>query len=92
MSAAGWPVLWSGVVAPHEVFHVLVLRGAALHYEFVYRHCVGQLDERAPLQPAGLRAVWPDGAGGNRIEQPRDLAGTIEMGTPRSRMKDTGPP
>lgn len=38
--AAGWPVLWSGVIGPHEVFHLLVLLGAGLHYGFVYRHCV----------------------------------------------------
>jgi hemolysin III len=37
--AADWPVLWRGVVGAHEVFHLLVLLGAGLHFAFVYRHC-----------------------------------------------------
>jgi hemolysin III len=37
--AVGWPVLWRGVIGAHEVFHVFVLLGAALHFDFVYRHC-----------------------------------------------------
>ena len=41
--AAGWPTLWGDVVGAHEVFHVLVLLGAALHFEFIYRHCTAPL-------------------------------------------------
>ena len=37
--ATEWPVLWRGVVEGHELFHLLVLVGAALFFTFVYRHC-----------------------------------------------------
>lgn len=37
--AAQWPVLWRGVLEAHELFHVLVLAGAALFFTFVYRFC-----------------------------------------------------
>ncbi len=37
--AAEWPTLWTGIIGAHEVFHIFVLLGAALHYGFVYRHC-----------------------------------------------------
>lgn len=33
------PVLWRGVLEGHELFHVLVLAGAALFFVFVYRFC-----------------------------------------------------
>lgn len=46
--AMGWPTLWAGVIGPHGVFHILVLLGAALHYGFVYRHCVGDVHQPAP--------------------------------------------
>lgn len=32
-----WPVLWPGVVGPHELFHVAVILGALFHWIFVYR-------------------------------------------------------
>jgi hemolysin III len=44
--AVGWPSLWGDVVGAHEVFHVLVLLGAALHFEFIYRHCTAPLHRR----------------------------------------------
>lgn len=31
------PVLISGVLGPHEIFHVLVLTGISFHWQFVYR-------------------------------------------------------
>jgi hemolysin III len=34
------PSIWTDVIGAHEVFHGLVLIGAALHYAFIYRHCV----------------------------------------------------
>jgi hemolysin III len=34
--AVDWPSLGMGA---HEVFHLLVLVGAAFHFRFVYRHC-----------------------------------------------------
>lgn len=37
--ATKWPVLWPGVIEGHEVFHVLVLLGEALHLRFVYLYC-----------------------------------------------------
>ena len=37
--AAEWPVLWRGVIEAHELFHLLVLAGAALFFAFVYRYC-----------------------------------------------------
>ena len=33
------PVLVSGVMEGHEVFHIGVLIGAALHFDFIYRNC-----------------------------------------------------
>ena len=32
-----WPVLWPGVVGPHEIFHVFVLIGVSLHFVFIER-------------------------------------------------------
>lgn len=54
--ATGWPVLWAGVVGPHEVFHLLVLIGAAYHFDFVYRHCTAPTPASAPRAAAGTRA------------------------------------
>ena len=30
-----WPNLWSGIVGPHEVFHLFVLAGSLAHYGFI---------------------------------------------------------
>lgn len=32
-----FPILWPGVIGPHELFHVLVLLGIATHWQFVRR-------------------------------------------------------
>lgn len=33
----GWPTLISGVIGPHEVFHLLVITGALYHWRFIYQ-------------------------------------------------------
>ncbi|MBS0197371.1 MAG: hemolysin III family protein [Planctomycetes bacterium] len=33
----GWPVIWPGVIRPHELFHVAVLAGLWGHWRFVLR-------------------------------------------------------
>lgn len=51
------PVLVPGVVGPHELFHVLVIAGALLHWLFIYNWADGQ-------EPT-MRAAWqapPDAA------------------------------
>ena len=37
MDLTGWPVLISGVLGPHDVFHFLVIAGALQHWFFIYR-------------------------------------------------------
>jgi len=54
--AGGQPSIWAGVIGAHEVFHGLVLVGAALHYAFIYRHCVAprqDVSELATSTPVG---------------------------------------
>lgn len=57
-----WPVLWPGVVGPHEVFHVFVLGGSLCHFLFVlnvvapYRRPAVVALPDAALQPAALPA------------------------------------
>jgi hemolysin III len=31
----GWPVLWPGIIGPHELFHIFVLAGSLTHYLFI---------------------------------------------------------
>jgi channel protein (hemolysin III family) len=45
-----WPVLVPGVVGPHELFHLLVLLGAALHWVFVYRFACGTVPPRRAVR------------------------------------------
>ena len=33
------PVLWSGVIEGHELFHLLVLVGTTLHFLFILQYC-----------------------------------------------------
>lgn len=75
--AMGWPSIWTGVIEAHEVFHGLVLMGAALHYGFIYRHCSVRTQEASGVQPVG-----GGGSGLPRIETsslsasfPRERAG-----------------
>lgn len=37
LNLVGWPVLWPGVFAAHELFHVFVLAGSAAHYGFILK-------------------------------------------------------
>lgn len=53
--AVSWPVLWSGVIGPHEVFHLLVLLGAACHFNFVYRHCTAPTPTSSPREISNAR-------------------------------------
>lgn len=48
----GWPVLISGVLGPHELFHVGVLAGAGLHWKFVSQFASGQLPPLRGHSPA----------------------------------------
>lgn len=34
-----WPTIVSGVIGPHEIFHVFVIGGSLLHWLFIYRWC-----------------------------------------------------
>jgi hemolysin III len=31
-----WPILWPGVIGPHEIFHIFVILGAFAHWSFIY--------------------------------------------------------
>lgn len=52
--AAGWPAIWTGIVGPHDVFHVFVLLGAAFHFGYVYRHCTtpALVENPSPTDPS----------------------------------------
>ncbi len=50
MDALDGPVLWKGIIGPHELFHVLVIVGALLHWVFIYKRA----DRRLPSP----RAAW----------------------------------
>ncbi len=32
-----WPVIWLGVLGPHEIFHLFVIMGVASHWWFIYK-------------------------------------------------------
>jgi channel protein (hemolysin III family) len=38
-----WPVLWRGVIQPHEVFHIAVLLGAFFHWRFTWQFATGEI-------------------------------------------------
>ncbi len=46
-----WPVALAGVVGPHELFHVLVLAGAAFHWRFVWLFADGTIPPRRGEAP-----------------------------------------
>lgn len=31
-----WPILWPGIIGPHELFHVFVVGGAFFHWSFIF--------------------------------------------------------
>lgn len=43
MSAINWPVLVTGVVQGHEIFHVAVLIGLGFHWAFIYQIADGHV-------------------------------------------------
>jgi channel protein (hemolysin III family) len=45
---ARWPTIIPGVVQPHEVFHLAVLIGLALHWSFIYGMADGRLSPPVP--------------------------------------------
>jgi channel protein (hemolysin III family) len=50
-----WPVAVAGVVGPHELFHVMVLLGAAFHWRFVWRFACGTIP---PRRGATIAHAW----------------------------------
>jgi channel protein (hemolysin III family) len=55
-----WPVLFAGVVGPHELFHAAVLTGVGFHWRFVSQFAPGGMlrDERVAAEPIqGGRSV-----------------------------------
>jgi predicted membrane channel-forming protein YqfA (hemolysin III family) len=48
-----WPTLVPGVIQPHEVFHVAVLVGLALHWSFIYAIADGRLSPSAAHESCG---------------------------------------
>lgn len=34
-----WPILWPGVIAQHELFHLFVILGATTQWYFIYKWC-----------------------------------------------------
>lgn len=59
--ATGWPVLWSGALSAHDLFHLLVLLGAALHYRFIYAYCT---------DPEAFRVMTPPEIDLDRLRVP----------------------
>lgn len=56
MEYARWPVLVPGLVHSHEVFHLLALAGAAMHYALVWEFADGTRPATVPT--AG--PLWPN--------------------------------
>jgi channel protein (hemolysin III family) len=56
-----WPVVISGVIGPHEMFHVMVLFGVALHWRFIWLFASGTIPPRRGIPVASAsRAGVPD--------------------------------
>lgn len=53
------PVVLEGVVEGHEVFHIAVLAGVAIHYAFIFRHCGGSLCGRDEMTDEDTSSVHP---------------------------------
>lgn len=52
MEYLDWPVVLPGVIQPHEVFHVAVLIGLALHWSFIFTIADGRLSPGPALESA----------------------------------------
>jgi hypothetical protein len=50
-------MLIPGVIGRHELFHLAVLAGIALHWQFIYRIASGEYQCPALRQPRGERQV-----------------------------------
>ncbi len=50
LDQAQWPWLIPGVLGPHEVFHLLVLVGAAFHWHFISRLVTGGVPWSGPVR------------------------------------------
>lgn len=46
---ARWPVIWPGVIGPHEIFHIAVIMGAAFHWRFVYQISNNPVSEKLTI-------------------------------------------
>jgi hemolysin III len=56
---AKWPVLWPGVIRPHEVLHFCDIAGTACHLVFLVQYVLPYrppeaADARSVAQPAGF--------------------------------------
>lgn len=47
---ANWPILIPGVIGAHELWHVAVLLGLSLHYEYVFQFAAGP--PQLPISPS----------------------------------------
>jgi hemolysin III len=63
LNVVQWPVLWPGVVGPHEVFHIFVLAGTTAHVLFALtivarfeRPAAAAVPARPALAPAASQA------------------------------------
>ncbi|MBA3482948.1 MAG: hemolysin III family protein [Pirellulales bacterium] len=52
MEYMNWPTVLPGVIQPHEVFHVAVLIGLALHWSFIFTIADGRLSPGPALESA----------------------------------------
>jgi len=68
----GWPVIWPGVIGPHEVFHVFVVAGSLAHYAFMLR-VVAPWDGERAATPAWA-GTYAGNRGGEMIPISRMLA------------------
>lgn len=63
--ATEYPVLWTGVIEGHELFHLMVLVGSGLHFAFVLRFCTvpDALRESAPASASSKLSLAADPQG-----------------------------
>jgi hypothetical protein len=69
-----WPTLVPGTIHAHELFHVAVLAGVALHFRFIWQFADGHVVAR----PGTALSSWPRGT-----EATRGLSSTIALPSPR---------
>ncbi|MDA8793798.1 hemolysin III family protein [Bacteriovoracaceae bacterium] len=44
-----WPIIFSGVIEAHEVFHVFVLLGASFHWFFIYKYASNPISKKLKI-------------------------------------------